>query len=99
MGVDVDVADLASPPPPSLRAGAPVSVEADGTVTLTADGARLGRLESARGASSGRVRTLRREAGAVVGVSVRLDEARKEAPGAAPPAVPPPRGVCVCERW
>lgn len=92
---DIELLELASPTPLSLRAGSAITVAPDGTVSLTADGARVGRLpDTAPRAATGRVRTLRRDGDAVVGVAVRLDDKQQQAVSApVAPVVPPPRGT------
>lgn len=92
MPVDLELSGV---PPPSLRAGASVTVS-DGTVHLD-DGTLVGALPADRVASlagrTGRVRSVRR--GDAPAVVVRFDEpaAVATAPArAAAPVVPPPRG-------
>lgn len=95
MGAEFDVLELASPTPPSLRAGAAITVAADGTIALASDGARVGRLpDTAPRSATGRVRTLRRDGDTVVGVAVRLDDKQQQGVSApVAPVVPPPRGT------
>ena len=96
VGADLELVALAAPHPPTARAGSAVVASADGGVCLADGGARIGALPDGAvrppAGAAGRVRTLRRADGAVIGVSVRFDPPKPVAAPTLAPRVPPPKG-------